>query len=534
MPTSTPQLQLADFMDLFSGNIHNYGEHHYNFVEDGKERGTSSTIKNKLLTSKQYKAHLAGEVGLGIIPITQKDESKFAVTDIDVYDSNLDIYIKAIEDSEFPLVPFKSKSGGLHLFLFMKQMVSAKAIVEVMQRLIALLSVDLYVKNQLNRIIEVFPKQQKLAKGGVGSWINLPYYNATKTHQYAIKNNKALDLDTALTYIKEKRRTLMEIRSFLDELAYGDGPPCLQTINLLNIMDKDSGRNTYLFSFGVYLKKKDSEFWEQKLFDVNRAMKKPLSKEELESTIISSLRKKDYTYKCLESPCVDFCRKVLCKRRTYGVGKEGGYFSEFEYGKLYQIKSHEPYYEWEVKAQKDTEFKLLRFKNEDEIIRQDVFLKLCFRELRILPIKLKQSEWFKLVNQALNELEIKIVDADDDTSPLMLFKSLFIDFLLNRAPAQTREQILNRRVFKDKKTNRYQFRTADLSDYVFLIKGFRYYSPGELHGILRDFQVKSTRIRTETGKQFRVYEIAFEDVKKLTTLEVETFKANFDTAEEEY
>jgi len=531
---STPQLQLADFMDLFSGNIHNYGEHRYKFMTTGKEAGTNLTVTNKLLTSKQYKAHLAGEVGLGIIPITQKGECKFAVTDIDVYDADLNTYIKAIEVNNFPLVPFKSKSGGVHLFMFMKQSVSAKAIIGVMQQLVALLSIDLYVKNRLNKIIEVFPKQHKLAKGGVGSWINLPYYNATKTRQYVLKENKPLDLDAALTYIKEKRRTLIELRSFINDLTYNDGPPCLQTISLLNIMSKDSGRNTYLFSFGVYLKKKDSEFWEQKLFEINSAMKNPLTKDELETTIVNSLRKKDYTYKCLEAPCVDFCRKSLCKTHTFGIGKEGGYFSEFEYGKLYQIKAYEPYYEWEVKRQDDVEFKLLRFKNEDEIIKQDVFLKLCFRELHILPIKMKQSEWFKLINQALSEVEVKKVDAEDDTSALMLFKNLFVEFLLNRAPAQTKEQILNKRVFKDTRTNRYMFRTSDLSDFVFLSKGFRYYSPGELHGVLRDFHAKPARIKSETGKQFRVYEITYADVKKLTMLEVETFKADFSDKEERF
>jgi len=531
---ATQNLQLADFMDVFSGNIHNYGQHTYAFAESGKENGKNATVTNKLLTIEQYKAHLSGKMGLGIIPIDAQGDCKFAVIDLDVYDADLSLYIEAIERNNFPLVPFKSKSGGLHLYLFMKQAVNAKALIDVVQSMSMVLGLDLYIKNKLNRIVEIFPKQHKAAEGSIGNWINLPYYDASDTRQHAIRNGEALSLDEALAYVKEKRRTLTELRSFLNELPYRDGPPCLQTISLLNIMTKNAGRNNFLFSFGVYLKKLDPDFWEQKLFEVNAAMRNPLPKGELESTVIASLRKKDYTYKCLEQPCVDFCRKPLCKTRDFGIGKEGGYFSELEYGKLKQIKGHEPYYEWEVKVLGEEAFKLLRFRSEDDIIKQDAFLRLCFRELHMLPIRMKQSEWFKLINQALAELEVKVVEAEDDTSPITLFKNLFIDFLLNRAMAQTKEQILNKRVYFDKEVGRYYFRTVDLSDYVFVTKGFRYYAPGELHALLNDMHAQPCRIKTETGKQFRVYGITQKDIESIMHVKPEVFEAEFKKEPEQY
>lgn len=531
---ATQNLLLADFMDVFSGNIHNYGQHTYAFTEEGKEQGKNATVTNKLLTMEQYKAHLSGKMGLGIIPIDAQGDCKFAVIDLDVYDSDLTFYIKAIERNNFPLIPFKSKSGGLHLYLFMKQAVNAKALIDVMQKMSMLLGLDIYIKSKLNRIIEIFPKQHKTSEGGIGNWINLPYYHSSETKQYAIRDGEKLALDEALAYIKEKRRTLTELRNFLDELPYRDGPPCLQTISLLNIMTKNAGRNNFLFSFGVYLKKKDPDFWEQKLFEINDGMQSPLSKSELEGTVIASLRKKDYTYKCLEQPCVDYCRKPLCKTRDFGIGKEGGYFSELEYGKLKQIKGHEPYYEWEVKVLGEEQFKLLRFKTEDEIIKQDAFLRLCFRELHMLPIRMKQSEWFKLINQALAEVEIKVVEAEDDTSPITLFRNLFVDFLLNRAMAQTKEQILNKRVYHDKDLDRYYFRTIDLSDYVFVTKGFRYYAPGELHALLHDMHAQPGRIKTESGKQFRVYMITQKDLEAVTNVKAEVFEAEFKKEPEQY
>ncbi len=520
-------------MDLFSGNVHNYGQHSYKFTATGKEGGKNSTVTNKLLTSEQYKAHLGGTMGLGIIPIDAKGECRFAAIDIDVYDANLNMYIDAIEANNFPLVPFRSKSGGVHLFMFMKQAVNAKAVIDIATAFVSILGLDLYVKQRLNKIIEVFPKQHRVAAGVVGNWINLPYYDIESTRQYAMRKGEKLEFGDALAYVKERRRSLTELRNFINELSFSDGPPCTQTINLLNLMDKDSGRNNYLFHFGVYLKKKDPDFWEQHLFEINASIKHPLPKAELESTIINSLRKKDYTYKCLEQPCVSFCRKPLCKTREFGIGKEGGYFSELEYGKMFQIKAFEPYYEWEVKVQGAQEFKMLRFKNEDEIIKQDAFLKLCFRELHLLPIKMKQSEWFKIVNQALTELEVKLVNPEDDTSPVALFRSLFLEFLLDRAPAVNKEQILNKRVYFDEQEKRYYFRTTDLGEFVFVTKNFRYFAPSEVHALLHDFKAVPTRVKTAT-KQFRVYAIASVDVDMLMPSKADEFKANFEAEKEQF
>lgn len=531
MPTQ--ELLLAEFRALFAGNTTSYGVHQYNYTNRGKENGKNSTVTNKLLTNEQYKNHLGGRVGLGIIPINEQGKCHFGVIDIDIYE-DLTLYIDAIEHNNFPLVPFRSKSGGLHIYMFLKEPAQAKSVIEIMQTMSILLGLDVLMKQKANRMIEVFPKQHKTQEGGFGNWINLPYYDATKSRQPAILGGKDLSLGDAIAYAKDKRRSIQEVKAFLADIAVADGPPCLQTIQLLNIMAENTGRNNYLFSWAVYLKKKDESFWEQRLADINAGMLAPLDTKELESTVISSLRKKDFSYKCLETPCVSFCRKPLCKTRDYGVGKEGGYFSELEYGRLFQIKTYEPYYEWEVRNIGDEKYKLLRFRNEEEIIKQDAFLRLCFRELHMLPIKMKQSEWFKLINQALSEVVIKQVDKDDDTSPFALFKSLFLDFLLNRAMAHNRDQIPNKRVFFDENSKCYNFRANDLGDYLFISKGFRLFTPTEIHGLLRDIKASPTRIRTESGKMLRVYELSRTAVDELMQASTEPIKANFVPEKEEF
>ena len=263
-------------------------------------------------------------------------------------------------------------------------------------------------------------------------------------------------------------------------------------------------------------------------YEVNERLKKPLDKKEVEDTILKSLRRKDYTYKCSSSPCQDFCNKKECQKREYGIGKNEGYFSSVECGQLFQYRTAQPYYEWEVKLQGSEAFKSLRFKSEDEIIKQDVFLRLCMRELHELPSKLKQSEWFRKVNQHLKEIKIVSVDTEEDTSPMMILRNLIVEFLTGRAMADTKDQIVARRVYYNVSSDEYFFRVKDLNDYVYVQKQFRYFSPGELHGILREMKCVNKTVKTENRKQIRVSALSRKDLDVLDSAEEqELFKVDF-------
>jgi len=530
------ELQLNNFKDLFMGNIHNYGLHKYSFSEDGKkEKGTNNTITNKLVTMVQYQKHLTGKMGLGIIPINEESKCKFAVIDIDVYDKNFKPYLDAIDRNNFPLIPFYSKSGGLHIYVFFKTLTKAKDAVDRLQKISRILGITLFVKQYKNEALEIFPKQIKLNAGQIGNWINLPYYDAEDTKQGLIRNGSVLNFSEALTIIQMNLTTIEELDILLEDLSFNDAPPCLQTLYLLSMLDENNGRNNYLFSFGVYLKKKDENYFEQAVMNINRTLKTPLETQEVEGTVLSSLRKKDYTYKCTVSPCLDFCDKKICQIRKYGIGKEGGYFSNLIFGNMTQYEAAAPYYEWEVKTQEDEKFKILRFKNEDEIIKQDTFLKLCFRTLHFLPFKMKQVEWFKLVNQNLipENLKILTINEQDDTSPLVRFKHLFYDFLTTRAPANTKGQILAKRVYFDVEKEKYYFRTKDLIEFLYDYKSFKLFTSGEIHGMLRDIGVTNKIIRADGGQQIRVVELSSRKINEDYLASKEEYEIDYSQYEEE-
>ena len=129
------------------------------------------------LTDQIYKDHLSGTKSIGIQPTNENGEAKFGVIDIDPkkYDGfSKQLYLETIQQYDLPLIPIESKSGGLHLYLFMTEFVSSTLIVSFLSNLLPIFN--------LKPDCEIFPKQTQLTKDpetGIlkpGQFINLPYF----------------------------------------------------------------------------------------------------------------------------------------------------------------------------------------------------------------------------------------------------------------------------------------------------------------------------------------------------------------------
>src|SRR5690242_13304820 len=80
----------ARFMALFSGLTRCFGQY---IVPPGtkatdargKIEGKAETWSKRLLNVNDWEAHLAGERGLGIVPIRDDDTCLFGAIDIDIY-----------------------------------------------------------------------------------------------------------------------------------------------------------------------------------------------------------------------------------------------------------------------------------------------------------------------------------------------------------------------------------------------------------------------------------------------------------------
>jgi hypothetical protein len=79
-------------------------------------------------------------------------------------------------------------------------------------------------------------------------------------------------------------------------------------------------RNNGLFNIGVYLKRAHPGSWEDKMVEYNlKYVAPPLPNNEVQ-IIIKQAGKKDYQYKCKDSPLNSFCNSGLCRSRKFGIG----------------------------------------------------------------------------------------------------------------------------------------------------------------------------------------------------------------------
>ena len=393
------------FKSLFRGNQEFYGQ----FIEEAnstsgeKHKGSARTVSG-LVTERLYRDHLDGITGLGICPVDKNGLCYFTAIDIDVYDiEQTKYYLQIIENYSFPLVPFRSKSGGLHLYTFYAEPINAKQAVENARYMRVCLG--------LPETTEIFPKQTIVKEGGKGNWINLPYFKDTRL-MLDTDGSTYNDVALALNLCKEKAISQAYFASWQESLPLFDAPPCLQTIYLLGDVEQ---RNSYLFSLACYYKAKYKEDFVDYLKEANAHLLRPLEDRELEQTVIASHTKNNYSYKCHETPLCNYCNRKVCKTRKYAIGDA---VSELNFEKMIMYLSEPPYYDWIING------KELRFNSEGEIIKQEKFRELCMRHIGVLPGRLKDEAWTDIINTALKNIEVVDTKKDVNTSYEVLKESV--------------------------------------------------------------------------------------------------------------
>ena len=102
------------FKVIFEGLDVAYGQHQSEGRRaDGKQEGKSYIVK-QVVSEELWTAHLNG-VGpsLGIIPIRADNTVSWGCIDIDTYPIDYKKIINSIRNLQLPLVPCRSKSGGM-------------------------------------------------------------------------------------------------------------------------------------------------------------------------------------------------------------------------------------------------------------------------------------------------------------------------------------------------------------------------------------------------------------------------------------
>jgi len=292
-------------------------------------------------TDQIYIDHLKGAKSVGIQPTNENSQVKFALIDVDPnnyvnYDKKF--FIDKIQEFKLPLIPIESKSGGLHLFIFMKEFVSAALLVSFLSNLLPLFN--------LKPNNEIFPKQTKLTKDaetGVlrpGQFINLPYYKRTE--------RPALNVDgtpfTFEQFIKVVEANLVEVKN-LDAITEGidkqiyegtdedfkDGPPCLAHLSKIMKDPLFDGRDRFMYNYHVFVKMKYRDTWKKK---VKNAPVKYFEDQhanawddKLLNAKVRSWNRSEKGFSCTQEPISLHCKKGICVKKKFGVlaGSKGNY-----------------------------------------------------------------------------------------------------------------------------------------------------------------------------------------------------------------
>ena len=451
---------MAALGDWFVGYERAHGTYTTAGTNDrGKVEGKAYTVMEPA-TPALWQQHIEGKRGLGIIPLLEDNTIRWGGIDVDQY-QNLDLNTIAKKVAHLPLVVFRSKSGGCHLILFLREPVAASKVTSVLEMLAAGLG---YGGS------EIFPKQTSRAAGGsdVGNWLNMPYFAAKRTMRYAVNGERALTMEEALEFIEKKAITEEQLEALSaippeveaevnPRLAglFDDGPPCLQHIAKSGGLQPGT-RNEGMYNVGVYLRKKFPDDWQTQITDYAGKMCDPaLGLQEL-NTLTKSLQKKEYRYACTKPPIAAFCNRRACLRRTFGVGETPGYDHAAEIGAITKYEGEPTYWVAEIDGRR------LRL-TTDELLSQTLFAKKCAEVLTRVPSAMPEPRWRKYLNDKMRNADIVPAPEDEETVPGQ-FWVLVERFCIQRAQGTSEDSVVNNYPFT--KEGRTYFRGDALLQYL--------------------------------------------------------------------
>ena len=160
---------MEQLFKLFEGNSDSYikstvsGE-----LDDRGKRVTKYLTVNEPLTTTQWQEHLEGKTRIGLKP-ERDNKCLWGCIDVDpssYKNYNQKKYVDIIKEYKLPLVPIKSKSGGLHIFVFFTDWADVSKVTEKLQK----------INDKFFMALEIFPCNKAM---------NMPYQNMNRSMEFA-------------------------------------------------------------------------------------------------------------------------------------------------------------------------------------------------------------------------------------------------------------------------------------------------------------------------------------------------------------
>lgn len=411
---------LEEFKNLFRGSSLAHGTW-------DKNTGNMATVL-KPATEDDYRRHLIGELGLGIVPVNEDGKCYFGAIDVDIDTiDHKDLY-ERVHRRNLPITVCRSKSGGAHLYVFFREARASGDVQTILKKWASLLGFPSKT--------EIFPKQTRSTSANVGNWINLPYFSAGNSVRYAVNSHGSLTLEEFISSVKYcSGQEKVDDKVTTDLIQIDQMPPCLKELTDEGL--PSGTRNVGLFSYGVFFRKSSPNGWEDKLrYHNQNFVTPPLPSREVEA-LIKSLGNRTYQYKCDEEPLCSHCDRKTCLQLPYGVGhkpwEDEANFDEVTVANLRKILTDPPTYILEVDS-RDIHLSSDEFRVHEKL-RKRIFE---LQDRIIRPIK--QNQWENKIRSLLSAKTD--IEAPEDASRFGAVMNKVDDFLALCDRAKNKEDLL--------------------------------------------------------------------------------------------
>jgi len=451
---------MEEFRKAFTGLERNFGfcnvNNGYTDPDTGKIKFRSGDYgwSGKPITDKDYQQHLDGTKSIGIQPCNDDGLARFGAIDIDpkVY-KNLDVkyYLDIIQEKELPLIPARSKSGGLHLYVFTKELVKAKIIKDFLEEVLFLFKLPINT--------EIFPKQTKLGNNTDGdkingNFINLPYFN--KNERVALSpNGEEMSVELFLNCIELNKQTSDQLKQISNNIIqkeliggaeeFKDGPPCLEILSKNKMKD---GRDRFLYNYMVFAKKKYSDNWRDKVLQAGRnyfEFNSTWTDDHIKMKI-KTWDKETKGHTCSDELLAPVCVKSECVKRKFGIISD----KKINWPLMTNLQKidfkPDPEYYFTVENKKG-ESVPVHAKDVNKIKDQKELRGLIMAQVDVLPPPIKAMEFYEMINALLDTVDT--VQPAPGTRPMEILKKLLREHI-NGPQATTYNSFLSGNVLKDK------------------------------------------------------------------------------------
>lgn len=506
------EAQRDRFRKLFTGLDRAYGRYEIDPAliasESGVKKGGKGVTESADLLPEMYDSHLDGEEMLGVIPIQDGSVLNFAAIDIDQYeDLDLHAIFKIIRDNKLPLVPTRSKSGGVHLYCFSAMPYPVQPVIEGLSKIGATLGFP---------GVEVFPKQKTITPTGLGNWINLPWFDVENTDRYGWDAETGAEIRDFGEWLDYAESHMMTIKSFspakVDKLEnvqptrdrpMTDGPPCLQRILERGIGDGE--RNIVMFNLAVYARNKfgdDATAMYKELRDMaTKYTSIPLDDDEM-NKITENVEKNAETlkYQCSQSPMSGHCQRSSCQGRNYGIQLTGKGHS---YGQLWH---HIPVTNSGIKLYDESSWKLSVDVSDveytlsmtvDELQKHGAIRKMLLNRAAIIPV-MDADEWYRIVEEKV--LVCETVHVPEEMTKIGTLRQLLAEYFDTYASNSEKEDILRNRAWHDVENSQYWGKRSLITK---VLKDSRFETtPTELTNMMKEhMKARHRRLRVRPGTE---------------------------------